>query len=111
MKGDFHRAANEVSRWTQPPWYIADSHTSSVVPFFIDSSSNFNLEGFEIYGNVDKMTRASQGMFKDENGYEYPVNVYLKEAAGEMSGVITANSTELPHRGRVLAPLGERTVS
>ncbi|WP_240804903.1 right-handed parallel beta-helix repeat-containing protein [Cupriavidus oxalaticus] len=52
VKGDFHMP-NDTTLNT-PWWY---SHTQQLNPFMMERSSNFRVSGFEVNGNVDKMTR------------------------------------------------------
>ncbi len=52
VKGDF-RMTNDTTLGN-PAWY---SHTQQLNPFVMERSENFRVSGFEINGNVDKMTR------------------------------------------------------
>jgi hypothetical protein len=56
LKGDFDRTADQT--------YIDSngvkhgiSYSNSVIPFFMNGCTNFSIQGFEINGNVDHMTR------------------------------------------------------
>ena len=51
IKGDFVRTAD----YRSGPY--AYSYSNAVIPFDMIASSGFRIEGFEIYGNVDKMRR------------------------------------------------------
>jgi len=51
VKGDFRRAADVVSGST------AVSYENGVIPFEMYNSTGFRITGFELNGNVDKMTR------------------------------------------------------
>lgn len=53
VKGNFHRAADRLNP-KNGKWY---SNSESVVPFDLVDCHRFTIEGFEINGNVDKMTR------------------------------------------------------
>lgn len=70
VKGDFHRAV----ALKRGEYHYSD--TSQIVPFFFVDSKNFVLQGFELNGNVDKMTRDDP----------------LLEEWGD--GVITVNSSD-----------------
>ena len=52
IKGDF-KVTNDTTLGTKS-WY---TYTQQLDPFVMESSSNFRVSGFEINGNVDKMTR------------------------------------------------------
>jgi hypothetical protein len=52
LKGDFRQTADLP---TGGSWY--ESYSDTVVPFYIQECTNFSIEGFEIDGNVDQMTR------------------------------------------------------
>lgn len=54
--GKFHRSADYI-RLTRRLRLYRYSNSNSVVPFLIRNCSNFTIEGFELNGNVDKMTR------------------------------------------------------
>ena len=71
VKGDFHQTAD----WQAGPyWY---SYSWPVQPFVFLGCENFRIEGLELYGNVDKMTR---GLLDPE----------VKETPG--SGIWTGNT-------------------
>jgi len=53
VKGDFHRG-QDVILGGRPV-----SYSSSIIPFDMDRCSNFSIEGFELVGNAQKMTKAS----------------------------------------------------
>lgn len=55
VKGDFHRSADYLNP-TNNYWY---SHSNCVQPFIFQNCVNLKLEGLELNGNVDKMTRDS----------------------------------------------------
>ncbi|CAG9173805.1 right-handed parallel beta-helix repeat-containing protein [Cupriavidus pinatubonensis] len=54
VKGDF-QMTNDTTLGSRA-WY---SMTQQVNPFYLEASSHFRISGFEINGNVDKMTRQS----------------------------------------------------
>jgi hypothetical protein len=73
IKDDFHRAADYRPNQF---WY---SYSNIVQPFWFRGCTGFRLEGFELNGNVDKMTRDSgvvesmgygiiTGAYQDETG-------------------------------------------
>ncbi|HVE70690.1 MAG TPA: FG-GAP-like repeat-containing protein [Thermoanaerobaculia bacterium] len=51
VKGDFHQGADVFADGF---WY---SYVKQVTPFFMIDSSDFTIEGFEMVGNVQQMTR------------------------------------------------------
>jgi hypothetical protein len=68
IKGDFHRSADYQAG---EDWY---SYSLTVQPFVFLGCNDFRVEGLELYGNVDKMTRDP------------------KVVEGPGSGIITANT-------------------
>jgi hypothetical protein len=79
VKGDFNRAVDPATVSDG----FAQSKENGVIPFAMKNSVNFVIEGFELDGNVDLMTRDT--MYAGE-----PIEV----AEGNNGGIVTTNSQD-----------------
>ena len=109
LKGDFRQTADYVSGGD------TYSNSETIVPFYMQECTNFSIEGFEIDGNVDQMTRdwdPEVGYVSETHSYgivastckDYNIsNVYVHHMATDGVTLGYAQSADKTHTEKVLA--------